>query len=86
MTNFEAVKCDPYASLNTERFIDNYNWAMENYLELVEKHGSSRYIAIRDRKVVGEKFSMDQDKRVKLVCALQLRYPNDYESICIITL
>jgi hypothetical protein len=86
MANFEPAKCSPDASWNTGRFIDNYNWAMENYQELVEKHGSSRYVAIRDRKVVGETFSMDKDKRVKLVSALQVRYPIDCESICIIPL
>ena len=87
MTEFRnQVKCHPDASPNTQKRVQNYNWAMNNYNEILEENRRIKYAAIYDCQVIAGTLSESKESQMNLLEVLSLQHPEDYESICIIPL
>jgi hypothetical protein len=80
------VKCHPEASLNTKRWVQNYNWGKSNYLKISEENRRLKYIAILDCQVIAGTLSESKETQMDLLSVLSLQHPKDYDAICIMPL
>ena len=78
--SFIEATCLPDARESLQRYVQNHNWALKNYLKIVKDVGAPGFAAIYNKKVI------DSDKdNIKLAERLGERFSQEeYESVCIV--